>query len=1180
MVKRGIQDFIVVWFFLFSVNPSFGCTEAGRTEGQQQVSFRFLDFACASLPGLPSSGLPILMGSLLMLLLLLLLPPPVQPQYEDACRWQVALNKYETLGMGGEKFFLQQPVSIIDKFFRKLVDSPIDHKENYVGFPYYMKINFTCPGETPEAFVRGGFLKGMIPRVRVTFYPPVNFRRWRTERLQIQMEGAPFQIRAQCGPYTICNVNWYTPMPMKNGSVMMEVEIISNNQGEIISNGKFMININGFLKKEKDKLSFSLGEEVSSIMHRHFLKAPSRPMWATMDQAPVLILGGIPNEKMVLISDSSFKDFSLVELNIDSCWLGTLQCPQEEFTASIFDAIATESVLFIRQNQLVYYFTGNYSHLPGKATDSWVRVLNKRCIKKLCPVELHSNGSEYIVAVAGGNEEGFFHFGTITDATVTFKQFPVSSSICDIFKAPVCRIHWVTYNTEEHKFLLLMEMGQSNQATFKIFEYIVLPKGSNIDAINLLFTIPRYIPASINKDFVMLLAMEKYTAYPLVPKGLFYNPFSHMLFIWGNAILQSFDNIDFIYLSKFPKESTVKYTTSSYHGEMIFVTENEEIWLVFEKSFEIRRLYPSSGWQIVFSLSKMRGLNWYTDNETSVSVFFDSMGLQQLVYQINKKGEGKLKKRRVPVEEIMMYRVLSKTATEVSEQSPTINFLTNCPYQRLKLYKLPNLQQMTRLERYHAKAPHVSSELAFHNKISLAIYQGLVYHLLWLHSKYNKPYADPVHDPTWRWWKDKKQHKAFYFYRASNFQNVYGIHIDMDGYEKLYKEKATGLPKYMYLDKGDTYHFSFFLFIHKASWKNINMLAKSHVQPAILLSHPQCVRGSLRAQPFINRNAILFTLTITDTGRCFNQSISGHNLMKTAVHLKIIDAPWKCFRRSRFGYIMQGNRQIPTFIGCPPGKRLAFDITLTLRHNKKTNKRYFDCVHPDPEMPCFLFSDPFHPFFLIQDMVTGESGSFNGSYVLKVIGGGTSLDNIVDYSEEDIIRYNSPNDTSESLIWIVRDKRKQSQTFRILNYNSPGIEWLCLPNSPCHDIIPTSIYSPEFYFKIMVSNRGVDTSTYCDYQVTFLLHIHGLPLSRRRALFFVWISLCVCLGVVFLYLLSFFLWPHLKNGWMKLKAKFTDLITTESFYTYTSASTLPSRISSKISTSEKTSAKKKVKKTT
>lgn len=33
------------------------------------------------------------------------------------------------------------------------------------------------------------------------------------------------------------------------------------------------------------------------------------------------------------------------------------------FSATIFDAISTESTLFIRQNQLVYYFTGRYSTL-------------------------------------------------------------------------------------------------------------------------------------------------------------------------------------------------------------------------------------------------------------------------------------------------------------------------------------------------------------------------------------------------------------------------------------------------------------------------------------------------------------------------------------------------------------------------------------------------------------------------------------------------------------------------------------------------------------------------------------------------------------------------------------------------------------------------------------------------
>lgn len=54
---------------------------------------------------------------------------------------------------------------------------------------------------------------------------------------------------------------------------------------------------------------------------------------------------------------------------------------------------------------------------------------------------------------------------------------------------------------------------------------------------------------------------------------------------------------------------------------------------------------------------------------------------------------------------------------------------------------------------------------------------------------------------------------------------------------------------------------------------------------------------------------------------------------------------------------IQGNLMVPVLIGCPPGKRLAFDITYTLEYNRLQNKHYFDCVHVDPEMPCFLFRD-------------------------------------------------------------------------------------------------------------------------------------------------------------------------------------------------------------------------------
>lgn len=131
---------------------------------------------------------------------------------------------------------------------------------------------------------------------------------------------------------------------------------------------------------------------------------------------------------------------------------------------------------------------------------------------------------------------------------------------------------------------------------------------------------------------------------------------------------------------------------------------------------------------------------------------------------------------------------------------------------------------------------------------------------------------------------------------------------------------------------------------------------------------------------------------------------------------------------------------VPVFIGCPPGKRLAFDVSYTIKHSIEMNKHYLDCVNKDPEMPCFLFRDcvfhpfsqtfcppvlaiclpplvpschstttlcsnlespplvfrssldktnfflpcspsqstVFQPFFLVQDLVTGDSGSFKG----------------------------------------------------------------------------------------------------------------------------------------------------------------------------------------------------------
>lgn len=56
----------------------------------------------------------------------------------------------------------------------------------------------------------------------------------------------------------------------------------------------------------------------------------------------------------------------------------------------------------------------------------------------------------------------------------------------------------------------------------------------------------------------------------------------------------------------------------------------------------------------------------------------------------------------------------------------------------MRLRDLPNPQIYTRQELYRAPPPHVLDPSGLHNEDSLAVYQGLLYYLLWLHSQYDE----------------------------------------------------------------------------------------------------------------------------------------------------------------------------------------------------------------------------------------------------------------------------------------------------------------------------------------------------------------------------------------------------------------------------------------------------------
>ncbi|XP_067317816.1 cation channel sperm-associated auxiliary subunit gamma-like [Anolis sagrei] len=1106
--------------------------------------------------------------------LLLFLLHPRYTLSDSECKWLAVVNRFDNLGGDRNVFFQQREIPSVKDVFKELVDSAIDPDDKnakYLGFPYYLKINLTCKTLNSAMALRTAHYSGLKPVVTVTFEEPTHAVRQKQEQLQIEMTGAPFRMGG-CRSDEVCRMCWYTPMPFMNGSVVMDVIVASNHLGMTVDDKRFSINVNGFVRATKQRARFRIGRKLDALNHFMSLSHASRPLWHTHIRAPVLILGDFPMSKVVLLSDTGFEDYFPVEVGIDSCWIGSISCPQRGFSTSIADSIATESTLFIRQNQLVYYFVGHYPilHMRGPGSEMWTRVLNNVCVKQLNPVFFVKNNTEYVIALGGGGQEGQFFLISVQDGIVntTTSLRARSKTVCQYMNIGHCRLVWVIFSTNDNKFILLVH-DQGAPLHF-IVEY---QRSGRFQPI---YTIPKYIPRAVSdRGYVLLLGTEQYTSRFLTPRGLAFNPFSKIFYIWGNAILQSNDMVSYIYLSNFPGDSPIKYFVMSFTGHIAFVTDANEVWVMSESSTEIKRAYPSEAWSVYNTLQVMEGSPDHDLNATQaiVTVFFDKDGMQELVYREDPGTTGKLIKRKFPLDHILTYDQVINTPHKWMTHNGIdyIRFTHRCPFAVVRFVDLPFPQRYTRMEHYRVKPPEIMVKTGFYDQKSLIVYQGLVYQLLQLHSAYHRAYADPVHDPTWRWWKNKKQDAEYYYYMASNWKSSGGIYVDMANYMKIYDIMPNNLlPKTIYLDKEQTFLFSVYLSLRttkQSMGETAEENSLNYMWLTILLSHPEYVHADLERHELISRGSILYKVSISDSGHYPMQQLSGKELLKSSANLKVAHSGMNCYHYMNDGPVIKGSDTISINIGCPPGRRLAFDITYTKNYTTEKNKRYFDCVKPDPEMPCFYFSDVFYPFFLIQDMVTGHSGRFNGSYIFTVIGGGAfSVDNIEYFKEEDLPRYNTMiGSVTNSLIWLRadgEDNNTDAEGFNVFSQDSSGILWVCQKNSPCHDIVPNDASAPEYFFVMKVSNRGVDQTTYCDYALEFIIHVHGLRLSYTRALFLLEVSMGVIFGMLILYIMVLTMAPTCKSYFGKLMKRMEEALVfrTASSLTFTSSFTSQSSL--------------------
>uniref|UniRef100_A0A8C8MFC5 Cation channel sperm-associated protein subunit gamma n=1 Tax=Oncorhynchus tshawytscha TaxID=74940 RepID=A0A8C8MFC5_ONCTS len=669
-------------------------------------------------------------------------------------------------------------------------------------------------------------------------------------------------------------------MPILNGSVVYRVQVVSNGQGQLVPERRSVTTVCVF---KCACIHMPIPHTLEDMM---VLGSPSRPLWAVVQSSPVLILPGIPGFKAVLMTATEFQHTSPIEVGIESCWAGSLNCPQVEFSSMILEAISTESSLFIRQNQLLHRFVGNFSLLPLRAppsgTKAWQQVLRTVCVSRMVPVFIPYHGTEYFYILGGGWQKG------------------------TLYRAQV--------------------YGQSY----------------------------------LQKVIV------------------------HCLSVVPNSQDQG---MSYLFFNGFPLDQMIKYFTLSYHGEFAFVTETEEVY-----PCEVLFLRPSLGWQAFSSLQALKGDSSYSMTHSLLTVFYD------------------------------WDKQLSFSA---------FSFPLTCPFFWEHMADLPHPEPYNRIQQYLTRPPLVPTSLGLQTTASLATYQGLLHHLLQLHSDYIMDIGDPVHNPTWRWWKDKD----YYFYMASNGVSSTGFNVEIGGYSRAYMSSEITFPDMVYLDRVSS--FSFSIYIACGSAKHLSVEEKprggklsdiNYIWLSAEVSNNRYIHVSVTRNELFNRGAVLYKVTHTETKPKIPQYVLDFYNLQHISHT--------------------GLHRVPIYIGCPPGNRLAFDITTTLEQCANNNKRYFNCPKPDPIMPCFYYEDLFYPFFLIQDMVSGESERFLG-------------------------------------------------------------RWMCQGKSPCGNMAAQSLEAPDYYFVIEVSNKGIDLSTYCDYALRFILHVHGFPLDPSRGLFYMLVcSLC------------------------------------------------------------------------
>ncbi|CAH1793290.1 unnamed protein product [Owenia fusiformis] len=1070
-----------------------------------------------------------------------------------SCSWGVEVAESFNLSSTTSRIFSTKDIVPVNEYIKNLEVYPLiaPKDEAVFAYPYVLKIRLLCQDADPFLQTRRLILFGITPEVHMEYELEDSTYISNTlhgQLLDLMKYPESFSL-THCFQ-AVCEPIWTAPLPIHMNTKWIHITFTLPGFKYMMPTYSKMISVNGYGTELSPKPFSLLGDSysISSLDVSVPLSVHQTP-----NLAQASIASGFTQSNIGLFSEDHFKTFNTFQFDILEHLATSIVCPSSlNITGNdIIDMVVlNDRTIFATVYGLVEVL-GTYYSVSTQPT-----VILQHCVDRVKSQDFDLHTKSYLIAIGHGENNTEIHMGNLNLAEpgsqLAFTTMSLNCSLmCGAINESVTNctvIDGAISGIEGDTTILLVDCYFAEHAPhFALVKY----SAQEDPAMSLQSAIPHTMDSQSD---ITVHNAPGVSSLPSIEINLtavaFTRHISPHLYIWGNVLLLSPDQGDTVHMMAVVQEddSYITTLTSSKQGRIAILLADSQLWYGTVGSIVIHKLYPSAAWGYVYS-HHSEGM---PDSITINAVYFDIEGDLHILASYEENSTIVLREHTVFVEELLAYGnqmaaaklhnhpsvALSNPVTPLCNETVPLNdsFIQLCPFKSIH-FNSEFEQRYSRFQRFSINPPRTWSYARLHNEASLLLYQAQIQKILEKNKLDVKPYQSEYTNAIEEMKLATVEEMQFLQYQFRRLISMSYIFLDLSYSEKILGEPENSyepLPEAIHLDYREKYSFSISMNLYPEVSDSGNFDA---VRLNFEVSHPSYLSINTTRDEFTYNKSVRYQVTLGEKGEYNVASSPGKLPYPTTMMIRVENSDLQCIDASNGPLQLKDVFTMQVILGCPPGRRLVFDMQATLDRLKTTTDRNYDCSTPDLELPCLYYSSTFWPFFTLVDAVTGVKERFTGEYTLKVIGGShESKDKIVQFSKFQILTYNNAKSPEPTLIMEATNEGKYTKSgWAVYDSTSNAISWMCVSGSPCTNVPVKFPNSPEYYFLMEVSNVDTgSTDSNCQYTLQFIVKVHGLPIDGIQMSLVIVVCSVLCISS---YVMCFYAWYN-KQGIRSYLLKF------------------------------------------